>query len=436
VQGLARETQPLSPSPPPQRREQQPLSPPSRQPTDFSIPDPPAAYASTVDQGGLTEAGVDGATDAPEKLAEAADVAAAEAAAAAERARRTLGGDQLFDFLCVLIFTLACGALWRLDAGAMYFWLKDLTQEFLKLSIIYSSLEILDKILCSFGVDTLEALSATCTLYTTGDHQRGRARHLAADTAVAALLVSAHAVILMCQGMAFSVAMNSKRANAMVALLIASNFAEIKGVVLKRFDPRRLLILSYQDIVERFHLLIALAFVVAEDMAAAGRWAPDRRLLHNCAYFFGFEIIIDVTKHAVVGKFNEVRPGMYREFMRDVAGAAADAQSHSAHRVVAFEPLAPAALALRIAATLAAIRGDSWADTSWGRAAAVAAWGAAAWGAALAVKLLLGFAVKRAAAAYVQHFDAHSGAHKNRGGVASKGGAPAHVPALSKTRVD
>ena len=44
--------------------------------------------------------------------------------------------------------------------------------------------------------------------------------------------------------MAFSVAMNSKRANAIVALLIASNFAEIKGVVFKRFDARRLLILS------------------------------------------------------------------------------------------------------------------------------------------------------------------------------------------------
>ena len=46
--------------------------------------------------------------------------------------------------------------------------------------------------------------------------------------------------------MAFSVAMNSKRSNAVVALLIASNFAEIKGVVLKRFDPRRLLVLSFQ----------------------------------------------------------------------------------------------------------------------------------------------------------------------------------------------
>lgn len=36
-------------------------------------------------------------------------------------------------------------ALQRLDAGAMYFWMRDLTQEFLKLSIIYSSVEIFDK---------------------------------------------------------------------------------------------------------------------------------------------------------------------------------------------------------------------------------------------------------------------------------------------------
>ena len=26
----------------------------------------------------------------------------------------------------------------------------------------------------------------------------------------------------------------------------------------------------------------------------------------------------DVTKHAVLGKFNEIRPGMYREYMKDV----------------------------------------------------------------------------------------------------------------------
>lgn len=43
------------------------------------------------------------------------------------------------------------------------------------------------------------------------------------------VLVLGHALVLMCQGMAFSVAMNSKRAPALMALIIASNFAEVKG---------------------------------------------------------------------------------------------------------------------------------------------------------------------------------------------------------------
>lgn len=42
--------------------------------------------------------------------------------------------------------------------------------------------------------------------------------------------------------------------------------------------------------------------------------------------------------------------------MQDVAEKLAAAQSHSSHRVVAFEPLAPAALFVRIALTFAAIR--------------------------------------------------------------------------------
>lgn len=46
--------------------------------------------------------------------------------------------------MCVL----QVATLQRLDAGAMYFWMKDLTQEFLKLSIIYSSVEIFDKARC------------------------------------------------------------------------------------------------------------------------------------------------------------------------------------------------------------------------------------------------------------------------------------------------
>ncbi len=43
---------------------------------------------------------------------------------------------------------------------------------------------------------------------------------------------------------------------------------------------------------ERFHLVVALAFVLVEEMANNGRWAPDAGLLRTCAYFFGFEVVI------------------------------------------------------------------------------------------------------------------------------------------------
>lgn len=59
------------------------------------------------------------------------------------------------------------------------------------------------------------------------------------------------------------------------------------------------------------------------------------------------------------------------------------------------------------------MQSESRAGPSWVRAAAIVG-SAAAWAAALGAKLLLGFAVKRAAAAYVEHFDAQSGALKSR----------------------
>ena len=57
---------------------------------------------------------------------------------------------------------------------------------------------------------------------------------LAGDATVSLVLVLGHAMVLMCEGMAFSVAMNSKRAPALIALVIASNFGEIKGAQLDK----------------------------------------------------------------------------------------------------------------------------------------------------------------------------------------------------------
>jgi hypothetical protein len=46
------------------------------------------------------------------------------------------------------------------------------------------------------------------------------------------------------------------------------------------------------------------------------------------------QIIIDIAKHAVLGKFNDIRPGIYREYMRDLCGDSMDHHSHNMHKLV------------------------------------------------------------------------------------------------------
>jgi hypothetical protein len=72
----------------------------------------------------------------------------AKAVAALVRPNKSGGlqGDQLFDLLCVLIFAATLSFLRLLPAGTIYFWLKDLTQEFLKLHVVHSAVEIFDKV--------------------------------------------------------------------------------------------------------------------------------------------------------------------------------------------------------------------------------------------------------------------------------------------------
>ena len=60
----------------------------------------------------------------------------------------------------------------------------------------------------------------------------------------------------------------------------------------------------------------ALLFVLAEEMRSSQRSGPNAVLLWQCGQILAAEVVIDVLKHAVLGRFNEIRPGVYREFMR------------------------------------------------------------------------------------------------------------------------
>jgi Eukaryotic membrane protein family len=72
-------------------------------------------------------------------------------------------------------------------------------------------------------------------------------------------------------------------------------FSRVPGTVLKRWDARRIYMLACQDIVERFHLGMALAFVLVEEMKNTGRWWPNPELLRYCAAFMAAEALIGAS---------------------------------------------------------------------------------------------------------------------------------------------
>jgi len=284
----------------------------------------------------------------------------------------------------------------------------------------------------------LEALAASCTAFAAQPHWSSQhAINVASDAAVALALLLAHGTVLMSQALVFGVAMNSQK-NTLLALLIASNFTEIKGTVLKRFDPTKLFTLASQDVVERFHLLVVLSFVLVEEAGGSGARTPSARLLSQCGYVFLAEIVIDVTKHAVLGKFNEIRPGVYREFTKDLCERISSAQSHSIHRLVGFEPFAAAALFLRVALSYLALFREGASSSSRGPShdgaaleavrglMAAGTWtliGAFVWVALTAFTAALGFAIKRGSVKYLRDYEAmrgrgRSGQMRGRSGTA------------------
>ncbi|GLC34595.1 hypothetical protein PLESTB_001244300 [Pleodorina starrii] len=362
-----------------------------------SITEPPAASGPSLTAPSFTGSAASAtATAAASAAAAAATAAAADPRVASSGPRlggssgpshspARLSGSQLYDMVCLAILFLATAALRAVRPGSIYYWLKDITSEFLKMSVLSTAFDMLDKILSNFGNDVLEALSGTCTQWLEG---KKRMWQLASDATVAGGIVTLHALTLMCQALIVAVALNSSR-NGLVALLIANNFVEIKSTVFKKWDSTRIWALVCADAVERFHLLVVLSFVVVEEMDSAASWSPPPDYLRVCGLMVAAEVVIDVIKHAVLGKFNEVRPGLYREFHQDLCAKALAAQSHSAPRLLNFHHLAPAALAMRIAVTLFWLRVETRAQV-WPRLAIVAV----LYGVMCGVKLLFGYCIK------------------------------------------
>lgn len=322
----------------------------------------------------------------------------------------------------------------QFDVSVIYHYIRG--QEMVKLYLVYTMLEILDKICCSFGADALEALAGTTERLMAGggggEHGGGggvapdspkRGGHselvrppmwyLVSDFAVALVLVNLHATILLTQAITFNVAINSHN-NALLALLISNNFAEVKGIIFKRMDVTKLWSMACQDMTERFHIFVCVVFVAMEMALRTGfHLAQVDKVVSLGLTIFAAEVLVDVIKHSVLGKFNQIRPGVYSEFLKDICQHASLCPgSNQIHRGVMFNPLSPAVVFIRALWPLGAFayRRVRKASVSGGAAAAASmAWrhfgyGVAGYAALCLVKLALGVFIQVLARQYLRHF--------------------------------
>ncbi|XP_039069585.1 protein POLLEN DEFECTIVE IN GUIDANCE 1-like isoform X2 [Hibiscus syriacus] len=253
---------------------------------------------------------------------------------------------ELCDFGCFLV--LACGVivLGQTDISLIYHMIRG--QATIKLYVVYNVWEIFDKLCQSFGGDVLETLfnSAEGLANCSQENMRFWIRRFVSDQALAMAFSILHSFILLAQAITLSTCIVARN-NALFALLVSNNFAEIKSNVFKRFSKDNIHSLAYSDSVERFHISACLLFVLAQNiLEAESPWFES--FLFDAFVVFVCEILIDIIKHSFLAKFNDIKPIAYSEFLEDLCKQTLNIQTEDCKKNLTFVPLAPACVVIRV----------------------------------------------------------------------------------------
>ncbi|KAL2343979.1 hypothetical protein Fmac_005264 [Flemingia macrophylla] len=135
--------------------------------------------------------------------------------------------------------------------------------------------------------------------------------------------------------------------NALPALLVSNNFAEIKSYVFKGYSKDNVHSMVYSDSIERFHISAFVLFVLAQNiLEAEGPWFES--FLINILLVYLFEMAIDVIKHSFIAKFNNIAPIAYSEFLEVLCKQTLNMQTEGAKKKLTFVPLSPACVVIRV----------------------------------------------------------------------------------------
>lgn len=219
------------------------------------------------------------------------------------------------------------------DASKMYHSVRG--QDVLKLSVIFSVLEISDRLCSSFGQDVLDTLFSRYTLGRRVDGSHAYLR-IAGYYSLCLAYMIFHTFVLLYQLVTLNVAINSYD-NELLTLLLSNQFVEIKTTVFKRFEKETLFQLACADVVERFQLGVTLGTIGlrnlmelsgASAMGGTGALGPLPtsfevypyvnvlfRTLNPVLTVLISEVLVDWLKHAFIAKQNHIRPAVYGRFV-------------------------------------------------------------------------------------------------------------------------
>lgn len=248
--------------------------------------------------------------------------------------KRYLNVSNKCDILQGLLVIQTCYVLSRIaDASKMYHSVRG--QDVVKLSVIFSVLEISDRLCASFGQDVLDSLFSRRTLARRSNGSQPYVRMLGYYALSLAYIVF-HTFVLLYEMVTLNVAINSYD-NALLTLLLSNQFVEIKTTVFKRFEKENLFQLTCADVVERFQLSVLLAAIGvrnlievagASSMSGSGTLGPLPtsfdvypyvnvvfRTLNPVLTVLLSEMLVDWLKHAFITKQNHIRPAVYGRYM-------------------------------------------------------------------------------------------------------------------------
>ncbi|KAI5807346.1 eukaryotic membrane protein family-domain-containing protein [Peziza echinospora] len=252
------------------------------------------------------------------------------------------------DLLKGAVVVISCFALMRLDPSRMYHSIRG--QAAIKLYIIFNVLEVGDRLLSALGQDVFECLFSKDTLERKPNGRSKVWRPFWCFLLAAAYNIL-HSTCLFYQMVTLNVAVNSY-SNALLTLLLSSQFVEIKSTVFKKFEKENLFQMTCADVVERFQLWLMLSLIVSRNLIEVGVRNADEMFASTPLGAFngsshtpsssggvvlprsflifpswagqvfgpflmvlGSETLVDWLKHAYITKFNQLRPKIYDRFL-------------------------------------------------------------------------------------------------------------------------